>query len=103
VKKYHPDINPTKEAEDEIRKITEAYEILSNVEKRKSYDDELKRNNRIHFEEQPNSTQSNPYTSYSEERDESDFEDWIKIYLKSYVPWTIRRMLTNIESLKKKT
>lgn len=82
VKKYHPDINPTKEAEEEIRKITEAYEVLSDVEKRKSYDEELKRDNRIHFEEQPSSTQSNPYTSYSKERDESDFEDWIKIYLK---------------------
>lgn len=82
VKKYHPDINPTKEAEDKIRKITEAYEVLSDVEKRKSYDEELKRDNRTHFEEQSSSTQSNPYASYSKERDESDFEDWIKIYLK---------------------
>lgn len=44
VKKYHPDVVPQNEkafAEEKIKKINEAYEILSNPEKRKAYDEEL--------------------------------------------------------------
>lgn len=42
-KKYHPDTNPdnSEEAEEKFKKISEAYEILSNEEKRKQYDLEL--------------------------------------------------------------
>lgn len=37
--KYHPDKNPgSKEAEDKFKEITEAYAVLSDVEKRKMYD-----------------------------------------------------------------
>lgn len=38
-RKYHPDVNPgDKKAEDQFKKITEAYEVLSNKDKRKKYD-----------------------------------------------------------------
>lgn len=38
-KKYHPDINPdSKEAEDKFKEASEAYEILSDVNKRATYD-----------------------------------------------------------------
>ncbi len=38
-KKYHPDANPgNKEAENKFKDISEAYEVLSNPEKRKKYD-----------------------------------------------------------------
>lgn len=38
-KKFHPDLNPdNKEAEDKFKEISEAYEVLSNVEKRLKYD-----------------------------------------------------------------
>lgn len=41
--KYHPDKNPDdKESEEKFKEISEAYNILSNKEKRNQYDNELK-------------------------------------------------------------
>lgn len=37
-RKYHPDINKTKEAEDRFKEINEANEVLSDPQKRKKYD-----------------------------------------------------------------
>jgi len=37
-RKYHPDINKTKEAEDRFKEINEANEVLSDPERRKRYD-----------------------------------------------------------------
>src|SRR5438552_2775494 len=37
-RKYHPDVNKEKGAEDQFKKITEAYEVLKNPETRKRYD-----------------------------------------------------------------
>ncbi len=37
-RKYHPDLNKTKEAEEKFKEINAAYEILSDKEKRRQYD-----------------------------------------------------------------
>src|SRR5574344_2975741 len=37
-KKYHPDVNKTPEAESKFKDINEAYEVLSDKEKRSRYD-----------------------------------------------------------------
>jgi len=37
-RKFHPDINKTKEAEEKFKDINEAYEVLGDKEKRKRYD-----------------------------------------------------------------
>ncbi len=37
-RKYHPDVNKTKEAEQKFKDINEAYEVLSDKEKRQRYD-----------------------------------------------------------------
>lgn len=37
-KKYHPDVNPSKEAEEKFKEASEAYAVLSDKEKRAKYD-----------------------------------------------------------------
>ncbi len=37
-RKYHPDVNKTKEAEEKFKDINEAYEVLSDKDKRQRYD-----------------------------------------------------------------
>ena len=45
VKKYHPDLQPSEkkqEAENKIKMINEAYDTLSNSQKKETYDRQLK-------------------------------------------------------------
>ena len=48
VKKYHPDLQPKEKksySEELLKKITEAYSVLGDEEKRKQYDEELENQN----------------------------------------------------------
>jgi len=40
-KKYHPDINSSKDAHEKMTKLNEAYEVLSDKNKRREYDNKL--------------------------------------------------------------
>ena len=84
-KKYHPDLNPDDpNANDTMQKITAAYEVLSDVEKRKEYD--RQHSVESHFEN------SRSYYSYNQSKEESenDFEDWIIDLLKNYRMYNVK-------------
>ena len=75
-KKYHPDMNPNNpNANDMMQKITVAYEVLSDVEKRKKYDRQYF--DKLHFERSK---------SYSQAKDnfKSNFDTLSIILLKMY-------------------
>ena len=75
VKKYHPDLqtgDSKAEAEKKMKQINEAYDILSNSEKRKEYDFEL---NQLR-EQEEGKKQEKFYTS--NQNDNADFMDYVK-------------------------
>src|SRR4029078_3164437 len=64
---YHPDRNKSPTAEETIRKINEAFEILSDTKKRKQYDsdaydkfDSDEHDNEVHKENLSSGNRSNP-------------------------------------------
>lgn len=79
---YHPDYNDSFDAIQIMQLINEAYDVLSEIKKRKQYDSKLEINN------------NDAYQTYTKSRDESenDFEKWLKDYL------NIRRSLDDLYS-----
>ena len=58
--KYHPDRNPdNKKAEEMFKKISEAYEILGDKEKRKKYDEKI--NNNTKYTKDKENVRKNEY------------------------------------------
>jgi len=87
-KKYHPDVNPSVEAIEIMKEITLAYEVLSDLEKRKKYDLTLQLQGQTHNQTQRKTyreTQTRAYDSYTQTREESEesFEEMLKTILKT--------------------
>lgn len=132
VKKYHPDLQEEKDkqtADLKIKKINEAYEILSDEEKRKQYDLELKANREQEkIEEDLKNKQYKQYIANVNKQDnkqkntnknnKEDYNNIEKIqneisdsYMKAYYnylrklgykikqPWTVKRFLNLLKSI----
>ena len=87
-KKYHPDVNSSLHAEETIKKINAAFEVLSDKEKRRQYDRTFV-NNYINSQKQDeqlwrnknNPTDSNDNHNNSQNKSEDrDSNDWKNIY-----------------------
>jgi len=69
-RKYHPDINKEAEAAKKYKEITEAYEVLSDKNKRRDYDlnyNHLKKNSSFSASENNASNSSNSQRNYTED------------------------------------
>jgi curved DNA-binding protein CbpA len=88
-KKYHPDVNSSLHAEETIKKINAAFEVLSDKEKRRQYDRTYVNNNYINSQKQDeqlernnnNPTDSNDNHNKSQNKSEDrGSNDWKNIY-----------------------
>ena len=73
-KKYHPDLQPPEEksnAENKMKEINEAYEILGDSSKREKYDEELKRNREEEKIREQNVNQSSYSATYNNQNYET--------------------------------
>jgi len=76
-KKYHPDKNPdNKKAEETFKEVSEAYDVLSNSEKRKKFDDFISVSN-----EKKTYAYTNPTNSNTSEN-EPEYSDFFKQFFK---------------------
>lgn len=90
-KKYHPDLQPDEkkqEAENKIKMINEAYEILSNKEKKQRYDEQL-RIQKLKEEQKrpikkPQTNQSQDYDNFQNEYNRVMNEAYKNAYQNAY-------------------
>jgi DnaJ-class molecular chaperone len=80
-KRYHPDLNSSLHAEETIKKINAAFEVLSDKEKRREYDsirfndDSKKQKEDNHKEQENNNSPINKSDNYSKSTDKSEGKD----------------------------
>jgi curved DNA-binding protein CbpA len=87
-KKYHPDVNSSLYAEETIKKINAAFEVLSDKEKRQQYD-RTYINNNINLQKQEEQFErnnndpidsNNSYNKSPSKSEDKDSNDWKNIY-----------------------
>lgn len=130
VKKYHPDLQQAEEkknAEEKMKKINEAYEILGNEGKRKEYDislaekrrqekvlEEQKRNQQIQYEQEKqnineHTNEINQQSNYENAREvqkevNRTYANAYNNYFRNWVykikePWTFKRFLELVKAI----
>lgn len=101
-KKYHPDLNPDnkKEAEQKIKEINEAYEVLIDEHRRSNYDSILHKKRELKKRKEAYSNN----TSNSNEKVERNFEDYNKIsYSNGYYTDNDDNFYINTNNMDEKT
>ena len=76
--KYHPDRNSSPFAEDIIKRINAAFEILSDKDKRRQYDKEAVFNNIMHNKEKNQTQPYSPYTHFDNGNTSNDYDANLK-------------------------
>ena len=76
--KYHPDRNSSPFAEDIIKRINAAFEILSDKDKRRQYDKEAVFNNIMHNKEKNQTQPYSPYTHFDNSNTSNDYDANLK-------------------------
>ena len=99
-KKWHPDINKSSNATEMMQLITEAYAVLSDVDKRREYDKQYANEFKESLSRTHNSNEE-AYSSYTKSREESesDFEEWLKEYLKINLDNLNKTELINLKNM----
>ncbi|MRS16747.1 curved DNA-binding protein [Enterobacteriaceae bacterium RIT691] len=70
-RKYHPDVSKETDAEARFKEVAEAWEVLSDEQRRTEYDTLWQHRNDPQFRQQPHQSQSGQQQSYSQ----ADFDD----------------------------
>lgn len=94
---WHPDVNKSSDATEKMQSITEAYNVLSDVNKRREYDKRIANNSKGSSSTMYNSNEK-AYASYTKSREESesDFDEWLKEYLKKLNKKELEELRTKI-------
>lgn len=84
VKKYHPDVNPDPKAVEIYKKVTEAYDVLADPNKRKLYDESIGATDEFYTDEY---SAANPNRRMWNYRHQQILEEEIRRSMENPAPW----------------